>query len=81
MSNAVICFKERAGCPGGGKGILIGYGSSFTLATNFNGAICFCANENYNEQCKNHGTLSEGIYERSEVYEPLGSAEQTAVSD
>ena len=37
----VLCFKERAGCPGGGKGILIGEDRSFTLATNFNGAICF----------------------------------------
>ena len=37
----VLCFKERAGCPGGGKGILVGEDRSFTLATNFNGAICF----------------------------------------
>ena len=37
----VIAFKERAGCPGGGKGLLCGYDHSFTLATNFNGAICY----------------------------------------
>jgi len=41
MEKTVCVFKERAGCPGGGKGILIGYDHSFTLATNFNGAICY----------------------------------------
>ena len=37
----VLAFKERAGCPGGGKGILIAEDRAFTLATNFNGAICY----------------------------------------
>ena len=39
--NTVYVFKERAGCPGGGKGILIAEDKAFTLATNFNGAICY----------------------------------------
>ena len=60
--NTVICFKERAGCPGGGKGILVGYNFSFTLATNFNGAICCKASENYDERCK--------------MPEPVGHTEQ-----
>lgn len=37
----VLAFKERTGCPGGGKGILIAEDMAFTLATNFNGAICY----------------------------------------
>ena len=37
----VYAFKERAGCPGGGKGILVAENRAFTLATNFNGAICY----------------------------------------
>lgn len=37
----VYVFKERAGCPGGGKGILIAENRAFTIATNFNGAICY----------------------------------------
>lgn len=37
----VYVFKERAGCPGGGKGILVAENKAFTLATNFNGAICY----------------------------------------
>lgn len=41
MSETVLAFKERAGKPGGGKGILIADGHAFTLATNFNGAICY----------------------------------------
>lgn len=52
MDKTIIAFKERAGCHGGGKGILIGYDHSFTLATNFNGVICYKANEQYkNAQC------------------------------
>ena len=39
--DTVYVFKERAGCPGGGKGILIAEDKAFTLATNFNGAICY----------------------------------------
>ena len=40
-TDTVYVFKERAGCPGGGKGILIAEDRAFTLATNFNGAICY----------------------------------------
>ena len=40
-SDTIYVFKERAGCPGGGKGILIAEDRAFTLATNFNGAICY----------------------------------------
>lgn len=39
-SSEVLAFKERAGCPGGGKGILIAKDRAFTLATNPTGAIC-----------------------------------------
>lgn len=41
----VYVFKERAGCPGGGKGILIAEDRAFTLATNFNGAICYATSK------------------------------------
>ena len=41
IDDLVYVFKERAGCPGGGKGILIAENKAFTLATNFNGAICY----------------------------------------
>jgi hypothetical protein len=34
-------FKERAGCAGGGKGILITENKSFTLSTLLDEAICF----------------------------------------
>ena len=40
-NKTVYVFKEHAGCPGGGKGILIAEDKAFTLATNFNGAICY----------------------------------------
>ena len=41
QTEKVLIFKERARCPGGSKGILCGYDHSFTLATNFNDAICY----------------------------------------
>lgn len=37
----IVCFKERAGKPGGGKGILIGEDKSFTLSTLQDEAICY----------------------------------------
>ena len=37
----VLVFKERAGCEGGGKGILIGENKSFTLSTLLDEAICY----------------------------------------
>lgn len=52
----VLCFKERAGKPGGGKGILIGKDKSFTIATNFNGAICY---ETKNEQSKMYESVGQ----------------------
>ena len=36
----VVCFKERAGCPGGGKGILCG-DKPFTLSTTTDQAVCY----------------------------------------
>ena len=41
MKSDVIVFKERAGKPGGGKGILIGYNTSFTPATQMIDAVCY----------------------------------------
>lgn len=61
----VIAFKERAGCPGGGKGILIGMDKSFTLSTLLDESICY-------ERQDNGG---------NEMPEPMGSAEQETVSD
>ena len=46
-NDTIYVFKERAGCPGGGKGILIAENKAFTLATNFNGAICYEAKEHH----------------------------------
>ena len=40
-ADTVIVFKERAGKPGGGKGILIGYDATFTLATENCDRICY----------------------------------------
>lgn len=37
----VLVFKERAGCEGGGKGILITENKSFTLSTLVDEAICY----------------------------------------
>lgn len=37
-----ICFKERAGCPGGGNGILCG-DKPFTLSTLTDQAVCYAA--------------------------------------
>lgn len=37
----IVCFKERAGKPGGGKGILIGEDKAFTLSTLRDEAICY----------------------------------------
>ena len=37
----ILAFKERAGCPGGGKGILIGENKSFTLSTLVDESICY----------------------------------------
>ena len=39
--NSVLCFKERAGKPGGGKGILIGENKTFTLSTLQQDVICY----------------------------------------
>lgn len=38
---AILVFKERAGCEGGGKGILITENKSFTLSTLLDEAICY----------------------------------------
>lgn len=39
-----LCFKERAGCPGGGKGILINKdGGAFTLSTLNDRTVCVAA--------------------------------------
>lgn len=46
--NKILCFKERAGKPGGGKGILIGENKSFTLSTLVDSAICFLGCDIYN---------------------------------
>lgn len=40
-SGSVITFKERAGKPGGGKGILTTEGRSFTLSTNVDESVCY----------------------------------------
>lgn len=37
----VLVFKERAGKPGGGKGILIGQDRAFTVATIMEESICY----------------------------------------
>lgn len=42
----IICFKERAGKPGGGKGILITKDKAFTLATTPIDAVCYDARGN-----------------------------------
>lgn len=39
--NSVICFKERAGKPGGGKGILIEQDKTFTLSTQLDQMVCY----------------------------------------
>ena len=43
-NNKVLCFKERAGKPGGGKGILIGEDKTFVLSTLVDSDICFGRN-------------------------------------
>lgn len=40
----VLCFKERAGRPGGGKGILIEENKTFTLATQLDQMVCYQEN-------------------------------------
>ena len=32
-TNNILCFKERAGCPGGGKGLMVSEEKSFTLSS------------------------------------------------
>lgn len=39
-SGEPIVFKERAGCPGGGKGILCDVGKTFTLSTMLDQSVC-----------------------------------------
>lgn len=39
--DVVLAFKERAGKPGGGKGILIGEDKGFTLAKQTIDAVCY----------------------------------------
>ena len=41
LKSQVLIFKERAGKPGGGKGILIGDRASFTLSTLTDEAVCY----------------------------------------
>lgn len=41
----IIVFKERAGKPGGGKGILITENMSFTLSTLRDESICYALDE------------------------------------
>lgn len=41
MSSPVICFKERAGKPGGGKGILLEVDRTFTLSTQLDQMVCY----------------------------------------
>ena len=48
--NDVLVFKERAGKPGGGKGILIGVGKTFTLSTLLDQTVCYDARGNGNGQ-------------------------------
>lgn len=40
-NDQVICFKERAGKPGGGKGILIEQNKTFTLSTQLDQMVCY----------------------------------------
>ena len=40
-NETIYTFKERAGCPGGGKGILVGDNKAFTLATQMIDSICY----------------------------------------
>ena len=43
----VLCFKEREGCKGGGKGILTDEnGKAFTLSTLRDQAVCYDARGN-----------------------------------
>ena len=39
-------FKERAGCPGGGKGILCGVDKSFTLSTMVDQSVVYALQAN-----------------------------------
>lgn len=49
-----IVFKERAGCPGGGKGILCG-DKPFTLSTLTDQAVCYAAGFKYGNSAQAHG--------------------------
>ncbi len=51
MKNEVLVFKERAGKPGGGKGILITKDKAFTLATTPIDAVCYDARGNGEGGC------------------------------
>lgn len=49
MHQPIICFKERAGKPGGGKGILIGEDRTFTLSTIQQDTICYSVENHPND--------------------------------
>lgn len=70
-----IVFKERAGCPGGGKGILCG-DKPFTLSTMTDQAVCYAidliresggAFEAYEENAQASGALKQSDYKGAQV--------------
>lgn len=70
-----IVFKERAGCPGGGKGILCG-DKPFTLSTMTDQAVCYPidliresggAFEAYEENAQASGALKQSDYKGAQV--------------
>ena len=64
VGRSCITFKERAGCPGGGKGILIQNDKSATLATNTDQSVCFALDSTYSNAMKSSNPNS-GFHEET----------------
>lgn len=72
-----LCFKERAGCPGGGKGILINKdGGTFTLSTLNDQTVCVAASFMGSQGAKAGGI---GINRPALVYDARGNGNGTTV--
>ena len=57
---SAICFLERAGCPGGGKGILIQNDQTGTLSTVQNQSVCYCLQGNGIDRADTAGCNGRG---------------------
>lgn len=74
-----IMFKERAGCPGGGKGILCG-DKPFTLSTLTDQAVCYPINTMVATRWKaDDGRTTFGIGDNGDPQFTIGAAHEHAV--